>query len=94
MLLLTITSNPSSFCINLRIPEMARPGGIPPRLLAETSSRNKLNRPSPPPPFRRKTDNGHKYTAISHTHTLHIVSYRQSDTLFFTLFLAIYTGAK
>ncbi|EBM3540122.1 hypothetical protein DYJ09_08445 [Salmonella enterica] len=41
----------------------------------KTSSWNKLNRPSPPRPFRRKIDNGYKYTAISYTHTLHIVSY-------------------
>ncbi|EAM3716616.1 hypothetical protein DLM02_14100 [Salmonella enterica subsp. enterica] len=42
----------------------------------KTSSWNKLNRPSPPRPFRQKTDNGYKYTAISYTHTIHIVSYR------------------
>lgn len=48
----------------------------------KTSSRDKLNRPSLPPPFRRKNDNGHKYTAISYTHTLCIVYPGQSDTLF------------
>lgn len=35
MLLLTMTSNPPSLCINLRIPEMARPGLINLKLLAE-----------------------------------------------------------
>lgn len=76
MLLLTMTSNPPPFASTYASLKWREQAKSTRGHSLKTSSWNKLNRPSPLRPFRRKTDNGYKYTAISYTHTLHIVSYR------------------